>query len=446
MNAGPTAREVVEHHLRLLGLPRDAPALVAEPGHALESILQHAEAGVAVAALEPSPGLCEGLGVTSEDGQSTPTELHYDARVPWARLRTLHPHRVYRGARGEPVVIGPRGVAAWLWLPVGPGGVLLVGTDLAGDLVRYRQGDPARAERRDAGPLWGISGERPIYLYEEQIEADRPHERYADAWARALAHVLAARAGVALQPVLPGGAPGAIVVTGDDDQASLETYDAQLKLLGDLPVTYFLHPMTKHSPASLRRLEARPRTELALHPDALDAPESYGELLADQVRWFERLTGRRPRTLRNHGYLNDGYWGHLGSWLREGLEANANLPGVDGRVLNGSLLPARMAADGTLTSHWSILTAIGDGVVFGLGMDEEASARCVHEAAERIRASGLPGVLVLNLHPENVERTASMHRAAREVADAGFLAWTIGECIDWFQARDRSPHGELVSL
>src|SRR5262249_52961012 len=132
------------------------------------------------------------------------------------------------------------------------------------------------------------------------------------------------------------------------------------------------------------------------------------------------------------------YWGHLPHWLASDVRLSANIPGMDGRVPNGSLLPARVAWDGRLTNHWSVLTAIGDGVVFALGKTAEQSAACVPDLADRIRTSGVPGLLVLNLHPDNIESTASMHQAAREVVDSGFLPWTIGDCLNFFESIDVS--------
>ena len=74
--------------------------------------------------------------------------------------------------------------------------------------------------------------------------------------------------------------------------------------------------------------------------------------------------------------------------------------------------------------------------MFAVGLEDEEAARRIHEAAERIRTSGVPGVLVLNLHPQNVAATRALHRAARELAESDFVAWTLGECLDWFRARD----------
>ena len=138
--------------------------------------------------------------------------------------------------------------------------------------------------------------------------------------------------------------------------------------------------------------------------------------------------------MRNHGFLNDGYWGHLPHWRAQGIQISSNIPGVDGRVVNGSLLPARMAWDGTLTEHWSVLTAIGDGVVFALRFTAEQSAACIHGMADKIRSSGVPGLIVLNLHPDNIESTLAMHHAAREVASNGFLPWSMRDCLEWCES------------
>ena len=136
----------------------------------------------------------------------------------------------------------------------------------------------------------------------------------------------------------------------------------------------------------------------------------------------------------NHGFLNNGYWNHATAWMAHGVIGSSNLPGFDGQILNGSLLPAPLSLDGQLTDHWSILTAIGDGIVFVNNWDDRRSAQCIYELADRIRSSGVPGVIVLNLHPENVEKTRGMHEAARAVAKSGFVAWTLSECFDWFKS------------
>ena len=442
-----TNAEFVAHHLRLFGLvgagtrPESAAPFVVDATRPEAAILARAVTarGGAVVALSPSESFAKSFGATiapgEESGPSILTLIE-GGSAPFARLRTLYPTVTFSGANMEPVVRDQSGRSAWSWARSGSGGLLVVGTDLSADLLRYRQGDPRQAAIRPSEPVWGIPDERPIYLYEEQLAGEAANERHADWWCKALTDALVRYGGLKAAPLLPGDAPGAIVVTGDDDQAALSDYAAQRALLGDLPITYFLHPLTKHDRASLAKFSKGRRVEWALHPDALHAPQRYAALFDEQMRWFETLTGDGARSLRNHGFLNDGYWGHLPAWLAGGVIGSTNLPGLDGRVLNGSLLPARMLWDGRLTDHWSILTAIGDGVVFIQGKEGPAAGEVVRQFGRELRQSGVPGVIVVNLHPANVAQTTDMHVAAVDLVQAGFVAWTFSEMIDWFCGRD----------
>lgn len=315
--------------------------------------------------------------------------------------------------------------------------VIFYGVDLISDQIKFRQGDPESLIKRDDMMLWGIPGERPNYLFSSKSLHDTPSGRPADEWMFKLVNDIAYRAGLVKSSLLPGNAIGAIVITGDDDQAELSKYDEQLSILGDLPITYFLHPKTRHTSKTLKALQKRnSRVDLGIHPDALDEPSRYAELLDEQVSWFTKLTGYSPVSVRNHGFLNDGYWGHLEPWLKNGIAISSNLPGFDGNIMNGSLLPARMVRKGELTPHWSILTAIGDGVRFAGGMSDVESANCIIKFASNIVNSELPGVMVVNLHPQNVSQTKQMHYAIKQLISSGFIAWNMRECLKWFQGSE----------
>ena len=447
------AAPTVAHHLRLFGLSASsAPtpqsradvSVSSAPGTGALATVEALGRRPMSVLLQPDARLLATFGLTVIGDDPGPAVVHFPNlnHRPWGRATSVHPVQTYQCAEPHEVIATDRqGRPCWVALRRNDGDVLIVGTNLGGDLVRYRQGDPARAAQRTDGPMWGIPGERPIYLFDGQTAPGDEHERPADWWAIALAETIATRLQQPLPPLLPHGAPGAIVVTGDDDQAHLEKYDEQRVLLGDLPVTYFLHPLTRHTPPTLAAMMSRHTVELGLHPDALDQPQRYTERFREQAEWFHTLTGERATMVRNHGFLNDGYWGHLPIWLEQDVRVSANLPGVDGRILNGSLLPARVAWDGELTSHWSILTPIGDGVRFALGMDGPQSARCISDLAVRIEQSGLPGVMVLNLHPQNVGDTRHMHAALHDVVARGFVAMTLSQCVDWFDARDRALDG-----
>lgn len=394
-----------------------------------------AQGGLLVALL-PDERFCSELGIVAAPAEcALPFEFSHAVAGQPRVLRTWHASWRFAGA-GRPMLRDGHGGNAWHLVDHGGGRVLLVGTDLGADLVLYRQGNPAAP--RPEGALWDIAGERPIYLFERQIEGlSRSQQRQADFWIALLAEVLAEHGGARPESILPGGAPGAIVITGDDDQAFLDKYEEQLELLAGNPVTYFLHPLTRHTPDSMSRMFKGRPVELGIHPDALETPHEYARLLHEQCSWFQKLTGRRALSVRNHGYLNDGYWGHLRPWLDEGLRFSSNLPGLDGSPINGSLLPGRLVAGWQLSRHWSVVTAIGDGLrTIDGGRPDEECGRCVLDNAQEIRSSGIPGVLVLNLHPQNVSTVRHMHLAALEVIRSGFVAWTMQDCLRWFESRD----------
>lgn len=446
--------KVINHHLLLLGWQNDAveiagpqtPLLLCRASEAdLGPATEALAIGRTVVAVRPAEAFCRHFGVTIRLGPAqarttlTPVRLPAHSRNVSPRLVTLHPVQQFIHGESAAILHEPGGGAVWCSLKSSKGVVVFIGTDLAGDLVRYRQGDPCRvANGQKAAHLWGYPGERPNYLFEEQRQSEPPHTRHADEWAHYIACLLAGMCGVTLAPVLPENAPGAVVLTGDTDAATSETVAEQLRVLGGLPITYFLHPRVDYSINLIEELKRRDNVELAIHPDALDDPERYIPALADQIGWFEKTVGHRPMCVRNHGFLNRGYWGHLEPWIASGLLASSNLPGFDGNVITGSLLPARVAFGAELTPHWSIVTLIGDGIMFVKQASDTEAEECIYRAAQHIIDRGIPGVMVFNLHPINIQKTMPMHRAiASLVHKHNFVPWNMRDCIDWFSSADQ---------
>jgi hypothetical protein len=344
--------------------------------------------------------------------------------------RALLPHAVFQGPALRPLWVDAEGRASLAWVGQGPAQTLLVGFDVADEIVRWRQGDPARTTDDAPRARLGFGFERPNYLFEHQLDSERPTLPWADHLGFALAECLCELARWPLIEPLPGGLRGLVLFTGDDDEAYLERYHEQLRLIGDLPVTYYLVPKTRHTGETLGRLPAN--VELGLHIDALDRPADYAQTCREQTHFLRGLTGRACRTLRNHGYLNDGYLGHLPAWEENAIGLDLNLPGVDGTVLNGSLLPLRLRRpDGTWSQHYSLLTAFGDGMLQALGLGQWQAGRKIRALVRQIEAAR-PGVLVFNFHPQNVPGTRRLHRAVRRLAKRrgwaalgaeGYLAW-----------------------
>lgn len=300
------------------------------------------------------------------------------------------------------------------------------------ELLRRRQGKLTEVDPNKYDTNLNFSHERPTNLYAEQLDCCNMLEPWADNLGYAIAHQLSSLTGIPLVEPLPGGLKGLVIITGDDDQADLENYDKQLAILDGMPVTYFMHYLTRHTKETLAKLPTC--VEIGVHPDALETPESYDRLCAEQTEFVRTISGADVRVVRNHGYLSDGYWGHLKTWEKCGLEFDMNLPGVDGTALNGSFMPFKVRRpDGTWSDHYSLLTAFGDGMVFALGMSDKQAARRIRMVARQIERRN-PGVLVFNLHPQNVEKTRLMHEEVVRLAGRkGWGAMTAGSYLRWLR-------------
>jgi hypothetical protein len=350
-------------------------------------------------------------------------------------FRPVGGHVTFVGRAVAPIWADDDGRAVLAWHEDAGRRTLLIGVDVAEQIVRLRQGDPDRVLTDDDRARYGFDWERPNYLFEPQLDADHPTIPWADRLGFAVAEAVSRLAGWPLIEPLPDGARGAIVLSGDDDQAYLEKYDDQLRLLGGAPITYFLVPETRHNEETLRRLP--PGVEISVHPDALDEPGEYDRLCAEQTAFVRRLSGAAVRTVRNHGYLSEGYLGHLDAWEANGIVLDVNLPGVDGTALNGSFLPApTRRPDGTWSPTYNLLTAFGDGMQQALEMTPRAAARRVRSLVRQVEHDN-PGALVFNLHPQNVGETKRLHRAAlRATRRRGWTALGVESYLDWILARD----------
>ncbi|HJU43095.1 MAG TPA: GNAT family N-acetyltransferase [Vicinamibacterales bacterium] len=376
----------------------------------------------------------------------------YDVRhARWYRPRTpvyraLLPFHTLDGSGLEPIWVDERGrpVIAWdrarhtLW----------VGLLLSEEITRYVQGDPALVASTASRARFGFEWERPNFLYESHILPGHETEPWADRLGFAVAELLAQEAGLPLIDPIPNGGYGAIVITGDDDQALLERYRMQLDALDGLPITYYMHILTKHTPETIAVMPAN--VDYGVHPDALEAPARYEELCVEQCAVIRTLCNRPARTVRNHGFLSDGYWGHLPAWERTGLELDFNTPGVNGCALTGSLLPFRLRRrDGSWSEHFSMLTVFGDGMQEALKWSGRKAASRVRMVARQVERR-FPALLVFNLHPMNIITTKRLHRAVATLGRRrGWTALTAEALLDWlkqFEQLELITKGDAVAL
>ncbi len=381
-----------------------------------------------------------GVSVCLEEAQEYLFEVTKATPRWWRRklvpcYRPLLPFVSLIGPGIEPlwVTSGGRAVVALQRLPNGSVN-LLIGLDFVEEVVRYRQGDPAKVDAQIERGGFGFDFERPMYLYRDQIDPVFPHFPWADMLGFFVAEQIASIGRAPLLDAFPNAAKGVVIFTGDDDQAYLETYAEQLKRTHDLPITYFLVPQTRHTKETLSELPSR--VEIGVHPDALDAPQNYDSLCEEQTEFVRTISCQPVRTVRNHGFLNRGYLGHLAAWEHCGLSADVNCPGTDGTALNGSLLPMRVRrANGTWSEHSSLLTTFGDGMIFGLNLTPRESVKRIWRTVALVER-GHPGVVVFNLHPQNVMETKALHATVVTLARRhGWRAYSLGQLVDWFSAR-----------
>jgi len=370
-------------------------------------------------------------------------ELYYHAGRPLSRwlkhspvYHALLPHWTFRGDRLKPIWVNKNGRSCLAFYEVNGTRTLLVGLNIEEEIVRHRQGDPTQADKAVYKGGLGLDYERPDYLFADQLLAKFYSIPWADRLGFALAESYSRIAGYPLIEPLPNGARGLVILTGDDDQAPLECYIAQLRLVGNVPITYFLHPLTHHTSETIKNFP--PNVEFGVHPDALDQPGAYSQLCADQVAQIRLLTGKSIRAVRNHGFLNSGYLGHLPAWEKLGLKFDVNYPGVDGKAVNGSFLPMRVRRpDGTWSDHYSLLTMFGDGMLYALKMTPRQAVRRIRNLAQQIENEA-PGVMVLNLHPTNVLDTQLLHDAVLNICRRpGWMAMGMESYLDWLEGLEQ---------
>jgi hypothetical protein len=344
-------------------------------------------------------------------------------------------HIVFDSKNVEPIWVDNRGYSVIGWYRKSGIRILLIGLDVVEEFVRHKQGDPEKPKECKNKSGFGFEFERPNYLFEDQVVPQYPTQPWADNLGFFLVETISRMTGNPLLEPLPSGARGLLILTGDDDQACLEKYTKQLEVVGDTPITYFMHYKTRHDQGSIKRLPQN--VGFAYHPDALDQPAHYEMLCSDQLVKLNRLIGKRLRIVRNHGFLNDGYLGHLEAWETNGLKLDVNYAGVDGTALNGTFLPWKVRRpNGTWSPHYSLMTLFGDGMIYALGMSQSQAIRSIKRLAAQI-GNNFPGVMVFNFHPQNIEDTFELHKVALSIkSQSGWIAMELNKYLEWIEALD----------
>jgi hypothetical protein len=345
--------------------------------------------------------------------QERPGEFLYDVRrfrlLRRRQYRALLDHLSFAGPHLTPIWTTSSGRVVIGWLEHEGRRTLLVGLNVVEELVRYTQGDPQKVFTAVDKTLWGTGHERTAYLFEDHIVAGSEMVPWADRLGFLIARAISSVTNMPLAAPLPSGARAAVLLTGDDDQAELEKYRTQLRLLDGFPITYLLLPHTRHTPETLAELPSS--VELGVHVDALDRPEDYDRICAAQTAAVRSLTGRVPRTIRNHGHLNQGYWTQLRAWEENGLLLDFHIRGLDGTCPTGSYLPYRTRRpDQSWSRHWSVFSTFSDSMLFLQKWPQSKQIKVIEALGAQLEST-TPGIIVANFHPQNVDHIPDVHRA-----------------------------------
>ncbi len=347
--------------------------------------------------------------------------------------RPLLPHTSFTGSNVEPLWTNSQGRTVLGWYRKGSHKVLLIGLDVAAEIILTTQGDPERVATVKDKTRFSFTFERANYLFDTHLRRRQESAPWADRLGFTVVRLLAEHLDWPLLAVLPGNARGAVLLTGDDDQAPLKSYREQLDLVSSFPITYYLLPFTQHTPQTIRACPAT--VEWGLHVDALEHPEDYDRICAEQAGAVRALTGAAIRGIRNHGFLNRSYLGHLAAWEQCGLQLDVNYAGLNGTALTGSFVPFRVRRpDGEWSDHLSLLTAFGDGMIFICKWSQGRCSRRINQLANQIETE-TPGVLVFNMHPTNIRLTRRIHRTILQLGRRpGWIALGGESYLDWQQA------------
>ena len=389
--------------------------------------------------VDPShPKLPSGISVRQERSRQclfAPRRFWLEQRAP--QYFALLPFVSFSGPGLTPIWTTKDGRTVIGWLEHEGRRQLIVGLDVVEEIIRFTQGDPEKVVTAVDKTLWGDkSHERASYLFADHIVAGHEHVPWADRLGFTVATAMATEAGLPLISPLPDGAAGGILLTGDDDQAWLEKYAEQQEVLAGFPISYLMLPHTKHNAQTLAAMD--PAIEFGVHVDALEHPEQYASICREQTDAVRRLVGRPARSVRNHGHLNDGYWGHLAAWEACGLTFDLNIRGIDGTCPTGSYLPFEVRRiDGSWSAHYSLFSTFSDSMFYMQKWPAAQQIKCIGDYAKRIEKTW-PGVIVVNLHPQNVSDVRETHKA---VADIGrrpnWKALRTESYIDWIEMLEK---------
>ena len=338
---------------------------------------------------------------------------------------------------------------------VGKGRLVIFAYDLPECVMRLRQGEP---ERKGLIPD-GDSIPRPCHLYSGTSAGDAGWIPYADFHCMLLGDVVRRLLSVPVPSFwrLPADAPGALILSGDDDDATTEMREWEMRdveAMGGKMSLYLLPGRSKCEPEDVERWRRRGH-EVSVHPDLVperpDAERMLAKLRQDIAAFKKRWRGE-ARTVRMHCVAWPGYTEPAEVLEEMGVRMESNFfplafPRSRARAPYfgmGAAMPMPFARpDGSLVRVWQQPGHLEDDALFGKTQDysQKLSSEAWKAILDRIFGSiarYFHCVYCANIHPVNYLRFSGEQGrdVMRAAAERGFPILSMEEWLDFWAARD----------
>lgn len=340
----------------------------------------------------------------------------------------------------------------------GKGATIAIAFDLPRAVMMLRQGDPALADRRLDHEMVSRRMCKPSNLAVQLGAHDAGWLPFADLLGRLLVDLILQQcpSPMPLLSTMPANASGMVLISGDEDKASLAAIDQEMSEFKERGVRmnmYIIPELTHSNVADADRY--REVHHLGPHPNLIplaDAP--IADRVAEyerQIRLYAEMFNSAPRSVRNHAAGWAGYVDLVYVQQRYGIRMDLNyFSGNFSRERDhspyspfGAALPMRFAeTDGSLLDVFQQHTHLHDDILFA--PDRDYSYKFTTEVAETLYDQLLSNAIhrfqlpiATNFHPGNWYFARDMALLLIRMAqDRQMLAWSYDQWLDFWEGRD----------
>lgn len=340
----------------------------------------------------------------------------------------------------------------------GKGKVVALAFNLPRNVMILRQGDPALANKQFDSQSVTRRMCKPSNMATDIGPYDAGDIPYADLLGRVLVDLLLEHmpTPVPMMSAMPANTSGMVLLSGDEDNASLADNGQQMQEItasnGRMNL-YVIPGLTHSAREDLDRY--RTTHDIGPHPDLIavcdEPPAVRAKEYERQIKHFEELSGVKPRSIRNHCAGWAGYLDLAIVQQRCGIRMDANY--FSGHAFRervhspyspfGGALPMRFVQPtGELIDVFQQHTQLNDDIWFA--PDRPYSYKLTPAVAEPITAKLLDDAsqrfcvpVTTNFHPGNwYFAHAQANALMRQAQQRNIALWSLDQWLSFWEVRD----------